>query len=160
MRRGSARRRRRAAVVFGVLMAGVISSNALAITWLGDTALTKAGRGYAYPGGLAVSSTTVAHAIFEQYVLGRWEIEYRRTTNSGASWASALVLSSPLVADAGVPSIDASGNSVDAVWLEGDDIISPSDAALVFRHSADAGATWGAPVHLSPLFESPGYPRV
>jgi hypothetical protein len=160
MRRAFRPRRRGAAAVLGLVMAGLLSSNTLAFTWLSDTAVTHSGNGYAYPGGLAVTSTTVAHTIYVDTILGNNIVEYRRTTNGGTSWTNPIPLSSPFVNDAGVPTIDAYGNSVDAVWVEGDSIISGSDAAVVFRHSADAGATWGAPVHLSPLFESPGFPRV
>ena len=56
----------RVAVPLAIAMTLVLATDALGLSWLSDTALTKSGAGYAYPGGLAVSSTTVAHAIYEQ----------------------------------------------------------------------------------------------
>jgi hypothetical protein len=143
-----------------IALMALTAGDALGLTWLSNTALATGRVSYAYPGALAVSSTTTAHAIYEEGVVGTFVVEYRRTTNSGASWSSPVPLSSPEIGEAGVPSIDAYGNAVDAVWVEGDSIIASSDSALVYRRSTDAGVTWQAPVHLSPLFESAGLPRV
>lgn len=157
---GRAWRRRRLAGMLGVALAALLASDALALTWLSDTALTHSGGGYAYPGALAASSTTTAHSIYEQNVLGSFVVEYRRTTNSGSSWSSPIPLSTPGINSAGVPSIDAYGSAVDAVWLEGDAIIANSDSALMYRRSTNSGATWSAPIQLNGLFESAGFPRV
>lgn len=141
-------------------LVALTAGDALGLTWLSNTGFGGGRVSYAYPGGLAVSSTTTAHAIYEENILGSFMVEYRRTTNSGASWSSPVPLSSPGIGEAGVPAIDAYGNAVDAVWVEGDAIIASSDSVVVYRRSTDAGVSWQAPVHLSPLFESAGFPRV
>src|ERR1051325_9901652 len=94
--------RRLSTLVGGPVLSGIMATDAIALTWTKDTAVTASGAGYAYPGGLAASSSTIAHAIYEERVLGSFVVEYRRTTDSGATWASPLVLSSPLIGDAGV----------------------------------------------------------
>jgi hypothetical protein len=143
-----------------LVLCAVLTTDVLGLTWLSDTPATKGGTGWAYPGSLAVSSSTVAHAAYEQLVLGSWRIHYRRTTNGGATWGTPIVLSRQGIGTAGVPVIDASGSAVDAVWIEGDDIIAGTDTVVAYRRSADSGATWLPAVRLSPLFEAAGYPHV
>ena len=158
----SSRRRARAlrrSLLVALLALAFGAGDTLAITWSTDTATTTSGVGYAYPGALAAGSTTAAHLVYEEQV-GRSVVEYRRTTNSGSSWTTPIVLSSRAINHAGVPTIDANGAAVDATWVEGDQIIGPSDSVVIYRRSTDSGATWLAPLELSPMFESAGLPRV
>ena len=134
--------------------------DALAITWSTNRALTGAGTGWASRGALAVSSSTVVHAAFEQYVLGSWGAYYRRSSNSGSTWGTAIRLSRASVGEAGAPSVAAWGSSVDAVWLESDDILAGMDTVVMYRRSTDAGASWSAAVALTPAQESAGMPRI
>ena len=153
-------KRRLGATAAAAVLVLVLVAPVEAITWGPVMALTGSGTGYGYPGGLAASSTSVVHAIYEQGVLGSYRVHYRRSTNSGAIWSTALLLSRPSVGDAGAPAIEASGPTVDAVWVEGDDVIGGVDAVVIYRRSLDAGLTWEAPVVISPGLESAGYPRV
>jgi hypothetical protein len=153
-------RRSRAAVVVALVLALILPADVLAVSWSGDRALTGGGSGWAYPGGMAVSSSTLVHAVFGKKVSGTWGAYYRRSTNSGTSWGVPILLSRSSVGEAGTPAIDASGNALNAVFLESDDVIGGVDAVVVHRRSTDGGLTWSPPEQLSPLFESAGYPRL
>jgi hypothetical protein len=146
--------------ILAIALAGVNAGSAIGLTWLSDTAATTSAVGYAYPGSLAASSTTFAHMAYEELVGGSYVVEYRRTTNSGSTWGTPIVLSRPGVNAAGVPAVDASASAVDAVWVEGEQIIGPSDSVVIYRRSTDSGGTWKSPVEISPMLESAGLPRV
>lgn len=148
------------AIVLACMLVPAIATDALAGSWTSTTALSASGGASAYPGALAASSSTVAHATYEQLILGNWVVNYRRTTDSGGTWSPPVVLSRPGVDEAGAPVVAADGQDVDAAWIEGDDIIGGTDSTLTYRHSTDAGVTWEPAVQLSPLFESAGFPRI
>jgi hypothetical protein len=152
-------------IALACILVLAVPGESLAITWGSVRTLTTGGDAWGYPGALAVSSSTTAHAVFEQVgedATGSrsWGVYYRRSTSSGSTWETPLRLSRASVGEAGTPTIDASGNGVNAVWLEGDDIIAGNDAAVMTRRSTDAGVTWGPAVQLNPDLDVPGYPRV
>ena len=148
------------AVVLGTWWAVAAAGPASAITWSGNRALTASGGGYPYRGGLAVSSSTVVNAIYEQYTLGTFNVWVRRSATSGSTWGTPIQLNRPGVGEAGVPSIDAYGSAVDAVWVEGDDIINGFDSIVVYRRSTDGGLTWKDPIQISSTTGRAGFPRV
>ena len=153
-------RRTSIAVLFALLLAAIQSADALALTWTGDTQITTNARGYAYPGSLAVSSTTTAHMVYEHLVQGSYAVYYRKSTNSGSTWGTPVILSRPGSGTAGLAVIDANGAAVDAAWVEGDAILASSDSVIRYRRSTDSGATWQAPFNVSPNNESAGMPRI
>ena len=153
-------RARIAATLFALLIAGLQATDAIALTWTSDTQITNNAFGYAYPGSLTVSSSTTAHMVFEHRVQQEWDVYYRRTTNSGSTWGTPILLSRPTIGVAGVPVVDAYGAAVDAAWLEGDALLASSDSVVVYRRSTDSGATWKAPFQVSPSNESAGLPRI
>ena len=148
------------AIALSVAISLVVASDAFAVSWAVNHALTGGGFGWAWPGSLAVSSSKVAHTVFEQRVVNQWIAYYRRSVDSGTTWGVPFRLSRASVDEAGAASIDAYGASVEAVWLEGEDILDGLDTVVMYRHSADSGATWGNAVPLTPFFESAGMPRV
>jgi hypothetical protein len=148
------------ALAVALLLSLSLASDALAITWGANVAITGAGSGWAWPGSLAVSSSTTAHVAYEQAVLGSWGVYYRRTTNSGTSWSPPVRLSRSDIGEAGSANVEAYGSAVDAVWLEGDDTLAGLDTVVMYRRSADAGVTWSDAVALTPPQESAGMPRV
>lgn len=158
--RGGARRRGTGATLLALLLALSLATDTLALTWKSNTALTSEGTGWGTAGGLAVSSSTVAHAVYERYVMDQWHVLYSRTTNSGVAWAGAVLLSRLAANESGAPVVDASGNGVNAAWIEGDDLIAGLDTIVVARRSTDGGVTWQERVQLSPTLESAGPPRI
>ena len=138
----------------------LLGAQATGLSWTGDRQLTSSGGAYASGGGLAVSSKTVAHAIYEQRNGSGLAVTYRRSTTSGTNWADPVLLSRRGVGEAGAPSIDAVGAAVDAVWVEGDRIIRGLDSVVIYRRSADGGKTWKAPIQLSSSLGAAGPPRV
>jgi len=141
-------------------LAILLTTGAAGLSWTADRALTGSGGAYAYGGGLAVSSSSVAHAVYEQNVLGAYAVYYRRSGDSGTTWGTPIRLSRPTVGEAGVPSVDAAGAAVDAVWVEGDHILRGLDSVVMYRRSTDAGRTWKPAVRISPVLGRAGLPRV
>jgi hypothetical protein len=155
------RRIRRLAIApLSLALALLLSAQVVGLSWTGDRALTASGGAYAYGGGLAVSSAKVAHATYEQKVLGSFAVYYRRSGSSGTTWGTPILLSRRGIGAAGAPSIDAAGKAVGAVWVEGDKIMSGLDSVVMYRRSTDAGRTWKAPVQLSSALGSAGLPRI
>ena len=152
--------RRLAIGPLAVALTLLLAAQVVGLSWTGDRPLTASGGAYAYGGGLAVSSKSVVHAIYEQSVLGSFAVFYRRSANSGTTWGTPLQLSRPSVGEAGAPSIDARGAAVAAVWIEGDKIISGLDSVVMLRRSSDGGRTWKAPVQVSASQGRAGLPRV
>ena len=161
---GDAGRRRRRhvrlATALAILLSFAQASDTLAVSWTATRTVAAGGTAWAEPGSIVASSSTVAHLVFEQGVAGTIAAYYRRTANSGTDWSTPFRLSRVDVGEAGVPSIGAWGNSVDAVWLEGDDILAGLDTVAMYRRSVDAGVTWSDAVALSPPQESAGMPRI
>ena len=155
-----AARRGMGAACLAIVLSLALATDALALTWRTNIALTGGGHAWASQGALAVSSSTTAHAVVERKVLDSWHVMYHRTTTSGASWAGAVRLSRGGGAEAGSPVIDAYGSGVNAAWIEGDDLISGLDTIVVARSSTNAGASWGDQVQLSPTNELAGPPRI
>jgi hypothetical protein len=153
-------RRTGGAITLALLLTMLLATDAIALSWRSTITMTAGGSGWAYSGGLAVSSSTTAHAILERYTVDRWEVLYRKTTNSGVSWAAPVRLSRAAANESGSPVIDASGAGVNAAWLEGDDLVAGLDTVVVARNSTDSGATWTDQVQLSPTNESAGPPRI
>jgi hypothetical protein len=148
------------AALTSILLTVALTADVVAVTWGSDTPLAKSGTDWAYPGSLAVSSSTTAHVVYEQAVLGTFGAYYRRTTDSGSTWSVPILLSRPGAGEAGLPVIEANGSSLIAAWLESDNILSGVDTIVVSRRSVDGGLTWEPPVQLSPSRESAGYPRL
>lgn len=162
--RWETRRRLRRPVRFATILAILLSvaqvGDTLAVSWTATRTVAAGGTAWAAPSSLAVSSSTVAHLVFEQGVVGTFGAYYRRTTNSGTNWSAPFRLSRASVGEAGVPNIAAWGTSVDAVWLEGENILAGLDTVAMYRRSMDAGVTWSDAVALSPPQESAGMPRI
>lgn len=154
------RRRLGFAGILSLVLTITLTGDALAISWVANRTVAGGGTAWASPGSLAVSTSTIAHAVFEQGVVGTFGAFYRRTNDSGSTWSTPFRLSRGSIGEAGAPSIDAYGNAVDAVWLESDDILAGLDTVLLYRRSMDQGLTWGAPIALSPAQESAGMPRI
>lgn len=159
MRRTRAHALQRALPV-ALLLVALGASDSVALTWTSDTRITANAKGYAYPGSLTVSSSTTAHMVYEHAVQDVFSVYYRRTTNSGSTWGTPIILSRPASGVSGLAVVDADGAAVDTAWVEGDAILASSDSVLRYRRSTDSGATWLPTIGLSPGNESSGLPRI
>lgn len=148
------------AAPLAIILSLVLATDAAAITWTGNRALTTSGGAYLSGAGLAVSSSTLVHAVYEENVLGAYAVVYRRSANSGTTWGTPIQMSTPGAARAFFGSLDAMGNAVDAVWIEGDALFSEPGSILVYRRSSDGGLTWQDPIQISHRLGSVGPPRV
>jgi len=155
-RRGSWRR---LAPPLAILMTLVIAGDAFAVTWSGDRELARE-TAWAWPGSLAVSSSTLVHSVYDHTVAGTTAAWYRRSTNSGTTWSLPVQLSRSGVGQAAAASIDAYGSALNAVWVEGDPVFDGLEAVVVHRQSTDGGLTWGEPQLLSAGTGSAGPPKV
>ena len=154
------RRHVRLAMTLAIAMSVTHAGDALAVSWTANRTIAAGGTAWAEPASIAVSSSTVAHLVYEQGVVGTFGAYYRRSADSGSTWSTPFRLSRANVGEAGVPTIEAWGTNVDAVWLEGDNILAGLDTVVMYRRSTDAGVTWAEAVALSPPQESAGTPRV
>jgi hypothetical protein len=128
-----------AAAILGVLLAAapVAASSAwtppAAVTSSHDASISYA-RGLAVSGGVAHLVDTRASSV----------LEYRRSTNAGKTWTSAVALAQPSTrypVVLGDPAIAALNSLVVFAYRAHD----ASTAYLIIRVSHDAGLTWAAP---------------
>ncbi len=105
---------------------------------------------------IAVSGSNV-YVAWSDRSLGNYEILFRRSTDSGATWKPVINISN----DAEIsrfPQLDASGTNVFIVWVRVD-----ASADTYFRRSTDSGTTWKSKVNLSSavggLTHSPHYDK-
>jgi hypothetical protein len=118
--------------VGAALLALSLVGPTLALSWSAPTAFTTSGD--AVGGGVAATGTSSAVAVYDDS--GR--IYVRRTTDSGATWTSRLRLST----DGYESAIAARGAKVDVVWI--------SNNRVRYARSTNGGASFAAPVALSP----------
>ena len=93
---------------------------------------------------------------YRQVVAGVARVYYRRSYG-GEAWEVAALLSSEAAAGASRPAIAAVGANVDAVWTE---YAPDGTGQILYRTSADGGATWADPVPISPAGSVVGFAKV
>jgi len=105
-------------------------------TWQSPVQLSAGGTwNNAQFGCIALRGATVHTAWFDlDMVGGQSRILYRRSTNSGTTWSSAITVTSTGTLNE-VPSLSYSGDTVHLVW---DD----AGSVLYYRRSTDNGASW------------------
>ena len=131
-------RSRRTAAGFAVLLALLVAGQAMAITWGTRLKLADGSTAVGAFHQTIASTGSVAHQLFNT---DAGVLKFRRTTNLGASWASAQTLQSA-TADVGYAavSIASDGQLVVALYLGVD---GPANrTSLILRRSEDAGVTW------------------
>jgi hypothetical protein len=121
-----------------VLLSAVIAGQAFAHSWSARTPFTSSGTGIG--DGVAAVNATTAVAVYadETSSPGVWNVYARRTTTSGASWASPQTLSTNGGFDADVSALDP---FVDILYTDND--------TVEYARSVDGGMTYLAPVALS-----------
>ena len=90
---------------------------------------------------IAAGPTGCIHVVFYDYRTGNQQVYYKRSADSGSTWAADTLLSNGKGFKA-EPAIAASGGYVHAVWEDQDSGV--YRAGVRYRRSTDAGLSWFA----------------
>ncbi len=108
------------------------------VTWEGEVRLTEAEYESTGP-NIAVDGSSV-HVVWMDERAGKWDVYYRRSLDSGATWDEEAIISDSSN-DEGPVDVAASEDTIHVVWVE---TISGEDVIL-HRRSTDDGGTWSEP---------------
>jgi hypothetical protein len=112
------------------------------VSWGVDTRLTNS-TAESYHPSVAVSGFVV-HVVWWDWRDGNEEIYYKRSIDSGVSWGTDTRLTNnPSYSDD--PSIISSGSNIHVVWNDNRD----GNSEIYYKHSTDAGVTWGEDTRLT-----------
>jgi hypothetical protein len=112
-------------------------------TWSADFRLAQAPPA-AYCQSVAIAGSTV-YAVWSTNFANVYTIRLRRSTSGGAAWDSVVTLTQTADFGCSSPSVAACDSLAYVVWA--DDRYANTE--LVYKVSADAGATWGADLRLT-----------
>jgi len=94
---------------------------------------------------IACDSSDNIHLVWEDKTPGNHEIYYKNSTDSGASWSVVKRLSWTAIKSI-APSIAIDGSDViHVIWIDNNF----GNYELVYKSSADGGATWSAPLRMT-----------
>jgi len=107
------------------------------ITWTATKRLTWTSRGAEYP-ALAVDSSGNPNVAWTEYILGNYEIYYKKSTDFGTQWTTAKRLTwTAESSDEPALAVDSSGNP-HVIWYDK----TPGNYELYYRKSTDGGSAW------------------
>jgi hypothetical protein len=123
-------------------------------TWGVDVNLSNEPNMSWYP-SVAVSDSNV-HVVWQDYRDNNYEIYYKRSTDSGASWGTdtRLTYSDPWWS--WMPSVAVSGPYIHVVWWDS----SAGNWEIYYKRSTDNGASWGVDTRLTNTPLCSKYPSV
>ena len=105
---------------------------------------------------VAVSGSNI-YVVWYDDTTGNFEIYFRKSTDSGATWEVSRRLTRN-AGDSYNPAIAVSGSNIYVVWS--DNTPGPGNFEIYFRRSADSGATWQASQRLTYITWSSFAPRI
>ncbi|MEO8514174.1 MAG: T9SS type A sorting domain-containing protein [Ignavibacteria bacterium] len=113
------------------------------VSWGADTRLTTSSFD-SFKGNISTSGSVV-HLVWYELQAGHNVILYKRSTDDGATWGSATIISGAIVGstDAMVAS---SGSNVYAVW---EALLAIDNREIYLARSTDGGLSWLAPVRIT-----------
>jgi len=111
-------------------------------SWGNETRITNDAAG-SYNPSVSVSGTNV-HIIWEDKRDGNSEIYYKRSTDGGLSWGTDTRLTNN-ASLSNYPTSTVSGSDLYVVWRD----LRDGNWEIYFKHSADAGSTWGPDTRLT-----------
>jgi hypothetical protein len=149
-------RRRPLALVLGVIaLQLVMVTSAIAVSWSPVQRLTLTRNGTVWD-SLVTAGASSAHVAYQEARGGILGIYYRRSTNSGTTWAEPVRLSDPAGRGAWAANLAVYGTTIDAVYIE----TQPGATVAWYRRSTNNGATWGSPLRLSSTTGLADFPQV
>lgn len=99
-----------------------------------------------YPSKPCISiSGSAVHVVWVDSRDGNDEIYYKRSTDAGLSWEADIRLTNNSFGSSS-PSVAASNSDVHIVWM---DIPGSGDYEIYYKHSSDAGLSWGTDMQLT-----------
>ena len=106
-------------------------------TWLPGQGLTWNSGASQYP-ALTADSSGKIHVAWQDDTPGRWEINYRKSTDGGSTWMTGKRITWNTGASLGpAVSVDSSGNP-HLVWEDD----APGNPEIYYRKSTNGGSTW------------------
>jgi len=94
---------------------------------------------------VATDSGNLAHVVWQEFILGKGEIFYKRSVEGGVSWSGLNRLTWNAGASA-YPSIAAdSSGSIHVVWMDN----TPGNYEIFYKRSTDSGITWSGLTRLT-----------
>ncbi|MEI6576296.1 MAG: T9SS type A sorting domain-containing protein [Bacteroidota bacterium] len=112
------------------------------VSWLADTSLTNVPFDLWNP-SIAVNGSGL-HVVWEDERQGNSEIYYKGSTDGGAHWGTDIRLTNN-GSDSWNPAVSVSGSDVHVVWYDNRD----GNWEIYYKHSSDAGVSWGPEVRLT-----------
>lgn len=131
-------------------------------TWKPEIQLTTAKSAYRVAG--QTQGSNIYLAWMDYRTNSTWDLYYRRSTDSGATWGTETLLAKGTNGfGAERPDIVANGNVVHLFWNDVRDnspscATAPQCVDIYYKRSTDSGATWGADVRLTSDPEWSGRP--
>lgn len=122
---------------------------------LSDIRLTNDSADSYYPS--IAGSDSLVHVVWMDFRDGNYEIYYKRSHNSGASWGSDIRLTNN-TAGSSFPSVAVSGSNVHVVWFDGRDGIPNNE--IYYKHSTDGGINWEPDTRLTNNTAWSAYPSI
>jgi hypothetical protein len=129
----------------------LISQSVLAV-WSPAADISASGEVSAWFQTTTVTDRTVAHTVYAEGSAAP-QVFYRRSLDGGTNWEAPIQLSRPGTGVSSLPSIEHSRRTLDAVWIEIDNL---GHFRVWYRSSPDAGTTWTDPIPLSPALGAAG----
>lgn len=120
-----------------------------------DDTGSGSGRALADPGAIAMVGANTVGIAYIQNSGSSWRVHFRRSTDGGATWRTAVPVSQTTGQPVNV-SMAAAGSRFDIVWNQR----IGGTARVWYAGSTDGGVTWGAKKSLSPSTHHAYDPRV
>jgi hypothetical protein len=111
-----------------------------------DRLVAQAANGTSDPGQVVAASGNNRFAVWQDNTPGNYDIQFRRSTDNGATWKTVINLSNNPGASI-EPQITVKDSNVYVVWQQNESPGTPAD--IMFRRSTDNGATWKSAVEIS-----------
>jgi hypothetical protein len=116
------------------------------LTWGTDVQLTNDPSASWFPSVSA--SGPVVHVVWEESRGERADVYYKRSPDGGVTWGIDTPLTGNVIDYSDTPSISVAGSEVHVVFRDSRDCVG-TNYGIYYKHSTDAGLTWGADTPLT-----------